>query len=157
MVTKEICEKYNNPFWVLSNIHSIQFLTCLKFLPIYLLNHHQDLSYQHNFGIFNNLTSIFTRFRTESSLHTRCFIGFLNLHWHMKLGNFLFTLHFLLSNLNLHLQTICFIHVSSFIIVIILNTFKFISTVLFRIHTYFVRESIVLLLWLHLPRIMINE
>ena len=94
-----------------------------------------------NYGIINNIFSIFTIFTSactripiKSFLHT-CFLGLLHSHRHLLLFHFWFDFHFLPWNLLLHSHDTCFVNVfDMFILVIILKAFKFISPVLFATH-----------------------
>ena len=83
---------------------------------------------------------------------------FLQSHQHLLLFHFWFRLHFLLSNLHLQSHDICFVNVfDSFIYVIMLNTLRFKSSVLFGTHTLLGKSLIVLQLPAPLSTLTANE
>ena len=110
-----------------------------------------------NRWIIHNTREIFyilvtTRSRIPNIIFftSRCF-----LHWHRHLSLFHYwsELHFLPSNLHLHSHDICFVNVfHSFVPVIMLNTLRFKSSVLFGTHILFDK----LLLLLQLPTHLAN-
>ena len=70
--------------------------------------------------------------QTQSFSHIWCF---LHSHRHLLLSHNWFNLHFVSSNLHFHSHEICFVNIlGSIIPVIILNTLRFKSFVLFRTH-----------------------
>ena len=88
------------------------------------------------FQIFISLTTTRTRIPNIIFSTYAMFHWILHSHWHLLLFQFWFELHFIASNLHLHLHEICLINVfASFIIVIMFYTFKFTSSVLFEICT----------------------
>ena len=93
-----------------------------------------------------DLSKILAKFFPFSQLHmeklqTQYFsrtLRFLHSHRHLWLFHHSSELHFLPSNLHVHLHDICFVNVfDSFIPITILGTLRFKPTVLFGIHTLF--------------------
>ena len=76
------------------------------------------------------------RILNKNIFHTQFCHIVLHSHGHLSLFHFWFELHFLLSNLYLHLHDTCFFNVfNSFIHGIVLNTLRFKSSVLFGTYT----------------------
>ena len=91
-----------------------------------------------NHLIVNYTNQIFIIFaKTCSSIPNIIFFTYMlfTLDQHLSLFHFWFDLHFLPSNLHLHLHDTCFVNVISFIPVIIINTLRIRSPVLFGTHT----------------------
>ena len=82
---------------------------------------------------------------------------FLNSHQHLLLFPFSFELHFLPSNLHLHSHDACFVNIfDSFILVAILKTDIFKSSVLFGTNTLLDPSLRVLQLPTHLTNLAAN-
>ena len=94
----------------------------------------------HNCWIIHNTCRIFSIFsitcRKIPKVIFYTYMKFLHSHQHLSLFHHWFELYFLPSNLHLQTHDVCFAHAfDSFIPVIMLNTRKFNSAVLFRTHT----------------------
>ena len=82
---------------------------------------------------------------------------FLHSSQHLLLFHHQFKLHFLPSNLRLHLHDICFVNVfGSFIPVIVLNTLRSKSSVLFGTHNLLDKSLSVLQHTTHLSNLTAN-
>ena len=126
-----------------SSLHDSITLSHITAEPSRILAKHFQFSQLHVAG-----------FQTQTFSYTRCF---LHSHGHLLLFHHWSELHFLPSNLHLHLHDICFVNIFySFIPVIMLSTLRFKFSVLFGGHTLLDKLLRVLQLITHLSNLTTN-